>query len=325
MQDTTANYFKKIISPLGAAAVAALLALPSLAQAEEFVIPLGDLGGRPVIEVSLGDHGLYRMVLDTGAPGVIIGQDIGEKLGLTVIDQITISSPGGGGIQAMVYRGEPVSFGGYSINPERITGMDFSGLKQKSQQRSKPPEEGQPQEGHGPRHDTGLGEFPSGIIGFWVLKEGVVSIDYGADTLTIAPDAALDPAAPGVVELRFSKDFPFPEFEMTVGGFPVVAHVDTGSGGVFMMPTDWLEKLPLKSEAKVIGQAMLADGPREVWGAQLDGEVIIAGYVIQDPYITFMDGLPGVNVGSGFFQGGGFRIDRENDLIEIIRGEDEAA
>ncbi len=97
-----------------------------------------------------------------------------------------------------------------------------------------------------------------------------------------------------------------------------------GGQSLFNSCNHSLEKLPLKSEAQVTGQAMLADGPREVWGAQLDGEVIIAGYVIQDPYITFMDGIPSVNVGSGFFQGGGFRIDRENDLIEIIRGEDEA-
>ena len=48
------------------------------------------------------------------------------------------------------------------------------------------------------------------------------------------------------------------------------------------------------------------------------GKPEIGGHSIKDPEISFMNNVHGVNVGSGFFQGGGFRIDRENDLIEFI-------
>lgn len=105
---------------------------------------------------------------------------------------------------------------------------------------------------------------------------------------------------------------------MTVGGIEVKGHIDSGAPGLFTLGLEWKDTLPLKSEAVIVGQAMLADGPREIWGAQLDGEVKIGGHSIKDPEISFMNNIHGVNVGSGFFQGGGFRIDRENDLIEFI-------
>ena len=55
-----------------AAILTGLLIFPSLAQAEEYVIPLGDFGGRPMVAVTIDGKGPYNMILDTGAPEVIL-------------------------------------------------------------------------------------------------------------------------------------------------------------------------------------------------------------------------------------------------------------
>ncbi|GEM_PF-7009267 len=286
-------------------ALTALVTLPGLAQAEEYVIPLGDFGGRPMVEVTIGSHGPFNMILDTGAPSVILDKGIGTDLGLTVIGEQQMGSPGGKGITAVIFEGAVVGLGEYTFEAEAITGMDFSMFKRKTAPDSI-------------STSAQRQDFPPGVFGFWALQEGVVSIDYKAHTLTINTDAALNPADPAVLKLARTPPFPYPEFEMTVGGIAIKGHIDSGSGGLFTMSTDWIDKLPLKEEAKVMGQAMLADGPREIWGAQLDGDVVIGGQTIKDPQISFMNNINGVNVGSGFFKEGGFRIDRENDLIEFI-------
>lgn len=67
---TTAKipFIRTIQKILGGTALAVLLAIPGGAMAEEFVIPLGDMGGRPLIDVYIGDNGPYTMIFDTGAP-----------------------------------------------------------------------------------------------------------------------------------------------------------------------------------------------------------------------------------------------------------------
>jgi len=158
---------------------------------------------------------------------------------------------------------------------------------------------------------------PPGVLGFWTLDKGVVGINFVTNELTIDTEAKLVPGDPGVVKLNVGENFAYPWFELMVAGNPVEAHIDTGAPGTFTFGLEWKDKLPLKAEATIVGEARLADGPREIWQAQLNGDIEIGDIIFHDPVIGFMAGLPGVNIGSGLWQNGGFRIDRENNLIEL--------
>ncbi len=314
---------------LATIAEAAYLALPSLAQAEEFVIPLGDMGGRPLIDVYIGDNGPYKMIFDTGAPAVILNQDIGTAIGLEVVGEKRIGSPGGGGIQAVIYQGQSIKIGDYGFEVDEITGLDFTTLMGGPQPTGDAAKEGQPvrrvmggpeSSGQPPAGAGGpmrMAGPPPGVLGFWILDKGVVGIDFAKNQLTIDTEEKLNLGDPGVVKFNVGDGIFYPWFEISAGGISVNAHIDTGAPGTFTFPMEWKDKLPLKAEATVTGIARLADGPRELWGAQLDGDIIIGGAVFNDPVIGFMAGIPGVNVGSAVFQNGGFRVDRENDLIEL--------
>lgn len=340
------NLTRKLI---GAATVAAFLASSGHTLAEEFVIPLGDLGGRPLIDVYIGDNGPYTMIFDTGAPSVILNQDIGKSLGLEVVGEQRVGSPGGQGMQAVLYEGQTITIGDYSFEVDEIMGMDFSILMGGPRRASEAPKEGQPVRrvmggpqpagetptegqpvrrvmgGPGPGGKTPAGgpgpmrmaAPPPGVLGFWTLDEGVVGINFVINELTIDPDGELVLGDPGVVDLNMDDENSYPWFEITAAGIPVEAHIDTGAPGTFTFGFEWKDKLPLKAEATIVGEARLADGPREIWGAQLDGDIEIGGMIFHDPKIGFLDGPSGVNVGSGLLQTGGFRIDRENDLIEL--------
>ncbi|MHA1544650.1 MAG: aspartyl protease family protein, partial [Alphaproteobacteria bacterium] len=199
------NLTRKIF---GAAIVATFMASSSQALAEEFVISLGDMGGRPLIDVYIGDNGPYTMIFDTGAPSVILNQDIGKELGLEVVGEQRVGSPGGQGMQAVLYEGQTITIGDYSFEVDQITGMDFSALmggprpagnaasggqpvrrvmggpqpEGETPENGKPvrrvmggPQKGGPAGGPGP---VRMAAPPPGVLGFWTLDQGVVGINF---------------------------------------------------------------------------------------------------------------------------------------------------
>jgi len=310
MQGTTAAIVKKTLIILGFSAMSISLLTSSTAAAEDIVIPLGSFGGRPVVEVLFPGGKTVSMIIDTGARGVVMANEIGTEMNLEVMGEARIGSPGGGGMPAVVYKPQVLDLNGYQFTPSNLIGLDFSGLRQ-----GPPPKEG------GPDNPVEEGMIPPGVLGFWEFREGVVGVDFGASTLTLSPNGTLDSKGAHTLPLTVMPGFPYPQFEMSVGGIAVNGHIDTGAPGVFIMSTDWMENLPLKGEPVKMGEARLADGVRDIWKAVLDGTVTVGGYTLENPEIHFLESVTGVNVGTGFFQGGGFKIDRQNDLIELDRNE----
>ncbi len=45
-------------------------------------VAMGDLGGRPIVEVSINGKGPYRFILDTGASVTVISDDLKDELAL---------------------------------------------------------------------------------------------------------------------------------------------------------------------------------------------------------------------------------------------------
>src|SRR5260370_1090191 len=45
-------------------------------------VPMGDLGGRPIVDVNINGKGPYRFILDTGASMTVISDDLKDELAL---------------------------------------------------------------------------------------------------------------------------------------------------------------------------------------------------------------------------------------------------
>jgi len=77
-----------------AAQAGAIVQLP----AQEMSVPLTDIGGRPVVEVSINGKGPYRMVVDTGATRTTLAADLvsefapANSTGPFVLDEIRVGS-----------------------------------------------------------------------------------------------------------------------------------------------------------------------------------------------------------------------------------------
>src|SRR5215472_13498903 len=69
---------------------------------EGVIVPMQDMGGRPVIEVMINGKGPYRFILDTGAVTTIVSEDLSRELSLSAPEGMQVASAGGGPPPAIV-------------------------------------------------------------------------------------------------------------------------------------------------------------------------------------------------------------------------------
>jgi hypothetical protein len=72
-------------------------------------VPMGDFGGRPVVDVTIAGKGPYRFLVDTGASDTVIDESIQQELGLSAVAGVAMH--GGGGLAKI----DVLSVGGASL------------------------------------------------------------------------------------------------------------------------------------------------------------------------------------------------------------------
>src|SRR5713101_5884884 len=60
------------------------------------VVPMELFGGRPVVSVRVNDKGPFKFILDTGAAGTVVGEELAHELGLPDRGQTRAGRPGAG-------------------------------------------------------------------------------------------------------------------------------------------------------------------------------------------------------------------------------------
>jgi len=72
--------------------------------------------GRPMVEMRVNGQGPYPIVLDTGAPGLILRPALVEELGLEIIGTTEVNSPvGGTPVEAQQVRVDSIDLAGASV------------------------------------------------------------------------------------------------------------------------------------------------------------------------------------------------------------------
>jgi hypothetical protein len=88
-----------------------------------------------------------------------------------------------------------------------------------------------------------------------------------------------------------------PDLQINVAGTTIGAHLDSGSTGEIGLPKSMLGKVPLKAPPQVIGQAQSMLGTQDIYGGQLDGDIVIGPLKLHDPQIEFFGVGSGANIG----------------------------
>lgn len=254
---------------------------------ETAALPLAENQIHPRVNVELGDDEQHSFIVDTGASVNVIDTTIAESFGFEVIGETEIGAPGGPQIAANIVRVPLFKVGDVTVVDAEFVTMDVLGFSRGTMK---------------------------GVLGTGLFADYLLTFDRLAGQVTLSRTALSEDDA-GV--LPYDSEGSQISIEILVAGSPVVAHVDTGSMGHFMLPGEMMASLPL-SENQSTGKARLVGGNREIKKAKLEGAIQFAGLQFENPDIAFMTPSAGAgNVGSGVMTDYLVTIDQQKHLIRF--------
>jgi hypothetical protein len=262
-------------------------------EAAGAVLPLELFGGRPVVQISIGSHGPYKMILDTGADQIVLDQSIEDELHLDVVGEMDVSGPmGPSGEKSKVVKVSDLEIGGAHLSNVEAAVSDFSSMF----------------------HDTNA---PRGVLGASFLHGYLVTLDYPHSQFRIRR-GSLPPADNSSI-LEWEMLDGLPALKMDLAGVVTRVHLDTGSPAGITLPYELAAKLPLASQPAKIGKVRLIGGEAPIYGAKLKGTAKLGAIVIENPDLQFWEGVPYGNIGHRFLSDYSMTLDEENHRVQFSR------
>jgi hypothetical protein len=236
-------------------------------------------GGRPLIDVAIGDR-TVSFILDSGAAYGVILASHAEAAGARFIEATELSSPlSDGGLPAELVEIDDVSVGAIEIGT-----MNFSAI----------PDDAFPLPG-------GAG----GVLPLRLLADNhVVVLDLARGTL-----ALLQEAPAGLTWSELGDGGGQMATTVQIDDLTVPVHLDTGSPGQVLLPRQYAAELGLEDQLSQIGTMRTVDAERAIYGAPFAGTITLAGNTLALDTLRFAD-LPTANVGSGILGDYAMIIDR---------------
>jgi len=253
------------------------------------VMPLDLSRGWPVIEVRLGEHGPYKMILDTGSSVTVLNARLQEELGIESSGTTRLGDPSNPTAREF----DVITLPELAIGDaffEELTAVTWT-------------------------QDMGLSSVGiDGIVGLPVFQDCLLTLDYAAKEVRIEQGAL--PAADGTRVVEFAGKDNI-TLTLEVEGETVDAHFDSGNSRNIVLPSKLEDKLRLVPGTEHTGTATRASGSFPVRGGKLDGEIRVGGRVLVSPEVIFDDSLPVANVGRTFLEQGPVTIDLKNRRMRI--------
>lgn len=258
-------------------------------------IPMQDVGGRPVVEVRINGKGPYRFIFDTGASITVIDSELKDELKLPVAPGMQ-AAPGHGPAPAIVSV-EALSVGGATLKGVTAALMPLGSLLTGDQR---------------PRGVLSASSSPGQLVIFGypgrkiALRKGKLEKADSANTFA------------------YGTDDPLPTVPIRIAGHDARVHLDTGSGYGLMLPTRFLEELPLASKPEPAGKARVHGGEYPITKARVDGPITLGAYALEGQDVSFTDVKPGFgpargNIGYEVLRGFVVTLDSRNRLIRLAR------
>jgi hypothetical protein len=259
-------------------------------------VPLQPYGPFYLIDVMIDDHGPFKFVIDPGTTTTIVDRAVVRELGLA----------GDGEQDGAVQRVEIEALG---LGSARFAGIraDVRSLVE----------------------IWGDGS-PDGVLGFDLFGDRLVTVDLPLQRL-IVHDGELPPPEGGDV-LSYaieSRDGPLgerrvPTIEIEVAGRRLNVELSPLGFGTLTLPKDQMEQYPLASDPGVIGENRTDDGVFPIFGASLEGSMVVGSHHFDNPSVFFSEAFEHESLGSGALDPFVLTLDTAHRRIRIERPTDRA-
>ena len=287
---TIAMTFAGLLATAGSAAAAA----PKDAGGAQRVhaLPIQYRAHLPLIQVEINGKGPFDVIVDTGADITVIDQALAAELELPVLGQREIGSP----MAETHLSHDEVQMRSLCIGDaliEDVVGvtMDLQSI-------------------------FGKIEAPHAVLSAASFKGWLMTLDFPGERVLMKQGEL--PAADGKTILDYTAEAYVPHIAVTVGDIELVAAMDTGAPSMLSLPGDYMNKLTLQSEPKVVGMGRTVDASFEILAAPLDGKLMVGAESFVSPSITFNERSPKPVLGMRAL--GEFRItlDCSNRRVQFI-------
>ena len=250
-------------------------------------IPLDISTQRPVLKLMINDTGPYRFIFDTGSSTNVIDQELANKLGLEVIGEDPLQTPGSDNkLMSKRVLISKVTISGIELAEEVV--MNTVAI----------------------RNLVSV----DGVLCPNAFVDYLITIDYSNSELILSSDE-LNAADKDVI--AFMQKNNSINFNVFVNGNELEAHLDSGNPGGIDLPFSIKEKLHFKAEPAEDGVINTPVASFKKWKATLDGDIKIGDVNYTNPEVNLLEGFQFVNLGYLIFKDLKITIDNKNNLIRF--------
>jgi Aspartyl protease len=239
-------------------------------------VPMGDFGGRPLVDVKINGKGPYRFILDLGADTTVVGDDLKSDLQLPSAGVEAERGPDGAAMGDMV-KIDTLGVGEASLQGAVVMSAPLSRMFR-------------------------MVDPPRGVLSASAFPGYLLTLDYPGKRVLIRTGELPPPDSRS--SFGYTAEQILPSAMVRAAGTEVRVHVDSGSPGGLTLPTKYMKELKLTSEPTQIGTARTPHGEHPMWSATMDGAIELGQYKLDVPNVVFSDvnPIPGQVVGNIGYQ-----------------------
>jgi predicted aspartyl protease len=262
-------------------------------------VPMHRLNMLPAVDLTINGRGPFRLVVDTGAAGVIIRRQLAESLdlpappGMPTGARIRIGSPGGASAPASLVYIDDLVIGEFTCKGIWTIAADLP-----------------------------FGDAMDGIIGMDIFAQYLLTYDYPGKKLVI--DRGTLPEPDGQDILSYTPRMPnsHPVIKVDVDGTQREFVVDTGMGGWFGLAPDEAEHVTCLAGPRPGPLSLSIGGVLRSEYARVDTTLAIGRHLVRRPIVRLGEGNI---IGTLFLQNFSVTIDGANRRIRLTRASDISA
>ncbi len=240
---------------------------PPRAQLKEphIEVPMDISIRRPIIELTINGQGPFPFVVDSGAGGTVIDDDLAKKLNLKTIGKALTSDASGQAPKEMsLVAVDRIGIGSAIFFDSIAVIGDLDAVW----------------------HDQQDG--PDGVLAFSTFADCLVTFDYPRGKLIL--EVGTLPPADGqdILEYEFVDDQQIPWVKLKITGVETPVMLDTGAAMGGILAADLEGKVRTKGAPKPIGMVRRMNSATVQRDARMDGAVMLGRHEIQEPIFNFM-------------------------------------
>ena len=248
----------------------------------------------PMIELMINDTGPYRMIVDTGAAGLVVTPELAEKLelpsppGMPPGVQVQVRTPGGA-VPATLNFVDKVVIGDASFKGVWAIATELP-----------------------------FGDGMDGVVGMNVFNKCLLTYDYPKNRIVLSKGELPKPNGSDVLAYTTPRmPDSHPLIQLSIDGQKEQALIDTGMKGWFGIPKSAVEELNVIQGPVVAGMGLSVGKSRESKVARIKASLEIGENLVKDPIVRLIG--EDYMVGTLFLENFVVTFDGNNKRVRLTR------